>query len=164
MAVKPVPRKFETSDGQEFDTKEEAERHDKLTEAKAEFDTAQRKLLVAFAETCKTADGHAFEFGWHKYSYIDQFIGWPNLREIEFWRAWDQQFRIDTENDDELILIKSEPDRSSHWLTRNYEFRISDLYHDRAEALNALIAKQEEEIERRKMELKKTKETANDPA
>ena len=46
MAVKAIKKsvKYRSTDGNEYDTKEEAERHDALWNARNEFDNARKKF------------------------------------------------------------------------------------------------------------------------
>ena len=92
MAVKQTKPTFQCSDGKEFPTQAEADRHEDLMVAKDEYETARRKFGIALAKTQKTADGKPFEFGiMRNYWYIRCWNSLPRLFVVDFY-LWDFQF------------------------------------------------------------------------
>lgn len=134
MAVSEVPAKFKTSDGREFDDKEEAERHDKFVAAVNDYREAQRCFLHHMARTQRTADGLLFESTpFQRYWRVtDGIWGMPELSEVSFY-GWD----FTVSEHDELIIRRAE---AGKW----EEFRISELYSNKRRAEEALLAAQEE--------------------
>jgi hypothetical protein len=143
MAVKKVPQVYETSDGLEFESKKQAERHEALVEAKSLFEGAFQRMGRALAGTQKTADGELFEFGvcCDYYVIAPCWAGLPRLRKIWFSFMGDDRFEI--EADDEITLILHEGDGQHRTRTR---FKVSELYHSEKEAKKALLVAQEERI------------------
>ena len=92
MPVKEVPIAYE-SHGQTFPTREAAERHSALIEAREQLESAQRKFQRLLAENAVTADGKPFHFGMYC-DYWQVFQPWnslPYLRKFCFicdnWRV-----------------------------------------------------------------------------
>lgn len=84
MPVKKIPQVWETSDGEEWETEKEANARQKLLDAKANFDAAERAYGQVLAETQKTADGYPFEWGvfsdyWRPTAWAD---GRPSIARI----------------------------------------------------------------------------------
>lgn len=73
MASLKEKRTFEAEDGTEFDTKEEAERYEKLKAARVEFERASSAYNRALAESFKTGDGSPFEMGANYYCVHQQY-------------------------------------------------------------------------------------------
>lgn len=63
--------KFTTTDGEEFDTQEEALEHEQVHEAERKYKEAVKELEIAIASKLKTADGHPFKISGHsEYWYV----------------------------------------------------------------------------------------------
>lgn len=63
--------KFKTTDGEEFDTQEEALEHEQVHEAERKYKEAVKELEIAITGKLKTADGHPFTIsGYSEYWYI----------------------------------------------------------------------------------------------
>ena len=81
MAIKTKPQVFETSDGQEFSTAEDAERHEALVTATKAFDEARTGLLRAMADKVRTADGELMDpRRWGDFFYL---VGWGPERQVQ---------------------------------------------------------------------------------
>ena len=137
MAVKAIKKsvKYRSTDGNEYDTKEEAERHDALWNARNEFDNARKKFGKLLAETQTTGDGEAFEFGWRSYWYVTPtWGGFPELRTIRF-----SEYQFDFDDSDVFQIFNIEDGNRKR-------YAISDLYVSKHKARAALIAAQEERV------------------
>lgn len=138
--VQEVPTRFRTSDGNEYPTKEEAEKHEALIEAEADFERAKRRFGYALAETQETADGLAF-----KWSNPRDYwrVHWPygappRLERVEYLGLGDTEVRRDGEHVE--IVKRTYRDGSYDYRT----YRISELYGSESaakEARNELVAK-----------------------
>jgi hypothetical protein len=144
MAVKKVPQVYETSDGLEFESKKQAERHEALIEARELFEGARERFGERLAQTQKTADGVSFEFGICRdyWVVVPCWAGLPRLRKIWFSYMGDQRFEIS--EDDEITLLYSEREDGHGSRTR---YKISDLYYSEKEAKKALLAAQQKRLE-----------------
>lgn len=146
MAIKPVPAKFKTSDGREFEDEVEAQRHDALINARAEYRTALHKLNRCIAETTRTADGYLFEFGlWTTYHYVTPgYNSMPQLNEVPYlgWN-WELNERDDT------VEIVTERDTDNRRVT----YQVNDLYRDKKKALAAMIEAQKTWLQEREAEI-----------
>jgi uncharacterized protein YkwD len=144
-----VKKSVFVSHGKEFETKAEADKYDALHTARKEYEDAQHKLQQLLAETQKTADGQAFEFGvFHDYHTIVTFYGFPVLTTVSF-MCWNW-----TVQEDEFgVSIKEDRGRDDRF------FRITSLYADKRNAEKALAAAQSNELiqlTQRTNELRKT--------
>jgi len=85
---------FRTTDGTEFESKEEAIAHEQVNEAYEAYKDAVKKLSIAIAEKLVTADGKPFKFGYqYNYYYIaGPFSTMPAVRELKI-DPW--KFEID---------------------------------------------------------------------
>lgn len=139
---------YRTSDGAEFSDEEAAARHEMLVETEKEYKAARRKYNKALLKTQKTADGQPFRLGtWDEYYWIGPswYGGWPQLRTVHFY-PWSMEL----DYNDELTIMHRE---DGEW----QEYRISDLYANEANAMEALIAEQEKALLDRVEELEETK-------
>lgn len=147
MAIKQKPRMFVAGDGVEFESKAEAERHDKFIEALRAFNSAKAQLATAAAYCCKTSDGKLFEFGgWHCYWFL---VLWgmygPCLREIKW--PWPRDVELDEDNERASITVEENGKRHS--------YSINELYADEANAKVALANAIREHIAEKQAELTK---------
>lgn len=142
MAVTKKKPTFETSDGREFDTKQEAERHEELTTARRTYVEARRQYTRALASSHKTADGEQFETGaMRTYYYVTKWVEYlPRIGEVSFY-FWN----CDIDDKDEGVIVQDESDGRNH---RRVTYRISELYYHKKNALKALHAEQTEHIAR----------------
>lgn len=140
MAIKQVPTRYETSDGREYDTQQEAERHEALITAKREYEHAQKVFGQRLAETQKTADGYPFEFTLLRdYYYITPgFHEMPALVRVGFSR-WKP---VQLNEADELVLTSG-----------RLHCRIGDLYRSPRAAEEALLTAQEAWLKERTEEV-----------
>lgn len=97
MPVETVPQKFK-SNGREFSTPADADRYEKMCDARQKLEDAQRVFQQVLAENCKTADGFQFEFGiLRDYQYVMIPYGSiPYLKRVNF-SCWSWRVREDGE-------------------------------------------------------------------
>ena len=137
MAVKEVPTKYTTTDGREFNSKDEAERHDALITARDAYEFARHRFAECLARTQRTSDGHLFDFnGIRTYYYVSyNFWGMPALSEVPYMgRFWDFDDR------DGFVFNYKDGDR---WR----EYAIRDMYADKREAEKAVLEAQERRLQ-----------------
>lgn len=86
MAVKQKKQVFVTSDGSEFTNEDDANRHDKLCEAKEKFESAEQHYAQLLAESETTADGFKFRFDltWYFWYVVWFHADHPKLFKLEF--------------------------------------------------------------------------------
>ena len=78
--VEATPVKYKSSDGQEFETEEQAAYHEELIEAKGQYETARSVYGQRLFESQKTADGHPFQFSiLLDYWYVWNYGGFPRF-------------------------------------------------------------------------------------
>jgi hypothetical protein len=126
---------FKTTDGEEFSDEISAQKHENLIKLKQEYEKARHRYINELARTEKTIDGIPFAGKYHTYWYVQRFYGMPHLVEFSFYS--DRYFDIDPRTD-ELIICQPSTDEE-HGCT---QMKISDLYHDRNAAEQALVLKQ----------------------
>ena len=147
--VKKITRrtKFEASDGREFDTTEEAEKHERITDATREFERARTVLGQLLAETQRTADGERFTFRWAEYWFVrNGFGGFPDIFPVRF-----ERYNFDFDDADQFVIIIYDPDGKAR------RFPVNALYCRKANADKALVVAQEERIELFRQQLDETK-------
>lgn len=85
--AKKLPTRYEASDGQEFDTEAEAERHSEFVDAKRKYENAKLCYMKVVCEREKTADGEPFNFTMmHDYFIIRDYVGSiPHLERVSFY-------------------------------------------------------------------------------
>jgi hypothetical protein len=134
MAVSEIPVQYRTTDGREFKTPGEAERHEKMLTAYKEYEDARQALGRCIAETQRTADGRLFEFTALRdyWAIWDRWEGIPRLVRVEFW-PWNLHFEGDRDN----FQLKGKLGDHDHL------FRVSDLYANKDAAERALLDVQE---------------------
>lgn len=156
MAVREVPSVYKASDGKEFDTKEDAERHDAVVTAARKFREARHRLGRVLAEREKTADGHPFEFTvLGDYYYVSPgWGGMPGLSRVSFY-VWSCEFEVD---DEERVTIRLHKQTGPPYKDSYEEYRIRDLYRDERKAKLALLAAQEEWLRERATDVEKLRE------
>lgn len=130
MAVEQVPTQYRTSDGKQFKTAGEAERHERLITAQAKYEEAQREFRRAMAETQRTADGRLFEFGMLRDYYCIEWgaAGPPYLRTVSFY-VWDCRVHEDNGH----VYVTERDGKADR------EHRISSLYASEREAKRELL-------------------------
>lgn len=137
--VKPIGG-FRTNDGKTFTDKADAERHEKLVEAEAEYKRAMSTYARRLFETQKTADGHPFELGLTRnYYYVAHYydnLSVPRLVSVSFSHL---DARLDEKGRDDVIVITGTNDSKM-------KYQITSLYRDRVNAEKALAEKQIELI------------------
>ena len=92
MAVKIVPMKFVTADGQKFDDEVQANSHQDVLDAQDTFEAARRKLTKALAKTFLTADGKPFDLGGSHYRLVEGHR--PYVQYISAW-SYNAQIMFD---------------------------------------------------------------------
>lgn len=148
MAIKEQ-RTFKASDGKEFDSKTEAQKHDDLAVAREEYKNALRKLNTLIAETTRTADGHLFDLGmWSTYYYITPgYFDMPQLKEVPY-LSWNWDLN---EYDDAVEIITREGNDQ-----RRFEYKINALYREKRKALAALVETQKAWLAERREQIRAT--------
>ena len=156
MAVTKAPEQFKTSDGQKFDTIEEAERHEVLITAREQYNQGRRAFNRALAMTQKTADGELFDFGiFRDYYYITPgWSGCPALQAVNF-LGWNYEVE---DNDDVKISKERDSDR------QRISYPIKDLYRHKRKAEIALVAAQEAWLAEQAAEIAANKEATMKPS
>jgi hypothetical protein len=138
MGVKKSPQTFQTSDGFEYDTEEEAERHEAVATAKQNYEGARDAFCRVLAESQKTADGVPFEFGvFRDYWFILEWDGFPRLHKVCFLCMRNDNFELNEGS--EISLVQEENGRRR-------TFKISDLYWNHKAAGRALLKVQAERL------------------
>jgi hypothetical protein len=150
-----VPSKFKASDGREFDTKKEAERHEAVITAVKEYEDAKHRLGRCLAEREKTADGQPFDFAhWGDYFYVTPgYGGMPGLSRVSFY-VWTCTFDVDGL---ERVTIRQHRQVGPPYQDRVEEYRIRDLYADERAARRALLKAQGEWLTERAKEVAELK-------
>lgn len=140
MPVKESPKTYTASDGTEFDSKAEAERYDNLLQAKEKYDSARTLLCRALAESQKTADGVAFEFGvFRDYYSILEWDGFPRLHTVQsLYMHSNEDFEL--EQDGTIYLVEQ---RATN---QRRTYRIGELYYHESEAKKALVEVREKRL------------------
>ena len=141
---------FETADGREFNTAEEAEQHEQLYAAEQAFESARRDLGELLAKREKTADGHPIDFGKRRdfYAIFNKFFD-PRLVRISIWWVnWDWNI------EDCRLRIHYRPNQHSKE-DHTYSFYPEDLYVEEAKAVEALLTVTDERIQERQETLDK---------
>ena len=141
---------YKTSDGREFSSESEAQKHDALIVARREYEAALSKLNRLVAETKRTADGELFQFGmWRTYYYITPgFFDMPALAEVPYLGSnWDLN-----EYDDAVEIVTREGTEQ-----RRCEYRINKLYANKTKALRALVEAQAAWLKEREEQISQTK-------
>lgn len=132
MAKRTKP-KFETEDGREFDTREAAERHERVAAATEKYNDARREFGRALAETQKTADGKRFSFDQSCYWYVtDGIFNIPTIVEVRYLGS-----NLEFDDSDEFTIIDKLYQSDGH-VSRN-EYKISKLYATEAAAKKAYV-------------------------
>ena len=147
MAVKPMPQKYATSDGREFDTEKDASIHEKLMEAQSKYKDARAEYSRLLWRTKKTADGVGFDLTKWDYWFIRSVFQFPSLDRVSFY-GWNCE--LDDEDDD-VVIYRQQTNED----TRIQRYKISELYYDSAAASAALLKVREEWLQDRKEEVEK---------
>jgi hypothetical protein len=123
MPVTAKPVTYETSDGREFEDKDEADRHEELITARREYDEARQKFNQALVKTQKTADDEPFDFGLFRTYFVitDSWAQIPSLKRVNF-LGWN--FEV-AEHEDQVEIIQNEGDFTNE---RRYGYPINRLY------------------------------------
>ncbi len=136
--VESTPVKYKSSDGQEFETEDEAQSHEKLIEAKERYEAARSAYGQILHESQKTADGCPFEFSiFADYWYIADSWKFPQLDKVSFFRG-----NCDLNDEDETVIIQHHDDYRGNRHFTNYS--IGELYRYKKNAQVALLAAQKE--------------------
>lgn len=137
MAVRVNKQTFAAA-GREFDTKEEAERHDKLYSARIALEDADHAYQMLLAESCLTADRKLFNFGlFRDYWWVfgGGYGGMPSLMRLNYsCRSWTVR-----DGEDVVEIKDSTADRGD-----GRYIPIRELYTDEGNAKRAMLAKRRE--------------------
>ena len=139
MGVREVPPTFRTSDGKEFTSKPDAERHEALVAAAGAYESAQRRYAHALWESQQTADGQRFKFEHWDYYHIAWSGDWPCLGEVHFYPS-----RCTLDETDALLIHTTREDARGQ--TMHLSYRIDELYADERAAKKALLAEQRKRL------------------
>jgi len=138
MPVKTIPQKFKASDGTEFKTEADAQRHEAVVIALQKFDEARQQLAFATIKTHKTADGIPFDFDSHRdYYFIQRYQGWPEIRKVGLWGWYNQKFCLDGER---LKVIEGDGQNAR-------TFDVAELYRSEKAAVAVLTEERKKYIE-----------------
>lgn len=144
-----ITQKFRVR-GLDFDTAEEAERHEAVSAAWEEFRRAESAVLGALARTQRTADGEpfgGFRSMFNPYYSIRWVMGGkPHLVE---WSSigWQLEFDRRTPEGEIHVRLRETNGNANRLGCGHHEQRtveISDLYASKAAAERALLVKMEE--------------------
>lgn len=137
MAVKTNKQTF-TAAGREYDTREEAERADKLYTARQKLEDAHRAYQKTLGESAKTADGEQFEFGtWGDYWRITNPVySMPRMVRMQF-ICWAWSVRSGNEEVVEIAEHKDDGREPAY-------VPIRELYKSERAAQVALLAAQKQ--------------------
>jgi len=139
MAVKEIQPSYGTSDGGEFATREEAEKHEALVEAERAYHEAEQRYARALAENTTTKDGHNFSFaGWGGYYRIT--LGIHQMPQIMRLSVYPND--IELQRDGRIQVRYGDPGKNE----KPWRIEINELYRDEANAKKALLEAQEQWI------------------
>lgn len=148
MAVKQET-KFKSSDGREFESEVEAQRHDELIIAREEYNRALARMNQLIVKTTHTADGYLCELGiFRDYWYVTP--GWhgvPDIRKVPY-LGWNWHLNY---HNDEVVIVHRESGRD-----RTDEYAINTLYREKKNALAALVEAQKAWLQERQQEIEET--------
>lgn len=140
MGVKEKKTVYETSDGREFTTKEQAEKYEALLTAKRKFDSASEELAKLLLGSQKTKDGEPFQFRvWRSYWVLRNYCGQrPYVEEV---RPHFHEIYLDEDCEASFCMkISGYDDRRVHNHERVLKtYRVSELYASEPKATRALI-------------------------
>lgn len=145
--VKEVPATFATTDGQSFEDKKDAERHQALLDAFAAFHDAEARLNRELMENATTADGIRFSFEpWSYYRVQEWWPGMPTLEKVDtlslLTEARACEARVHREGEDVvLVYYRSRANERGY---QRQEVSIGSLYRLETNALRALAIAQRE--------------------
>src|SRR3990167_9584838 len=151
MTITMIDPKFQTTDGLEFPSKEDAQIHQDLIDAKVSYETAFFRYTKKLSEIEKTADGKPFMFKtWETYWYLNDFSFHrvPLLEKIEIGMS---NASLDFNESGKIYLVyRREPTQCRH-------YKIDELYVSEMEAKKALIKAREKFLVEFASETKKMK-------
>jgi len=138
---------YESSDGREFKTQAEAERHDAVRLAKKDYEAARWKLGTVLLADELTADGERIEVGVRTlYCIIGRYHA-PVIQECTFyWNSWDWQLG---RNDRLELRFRVTRGSDEQWVT----VPLSDMYANRDNARQAVIDAKRQVIKDKQDEL-----------
>lgn len=146
MSIKQVPARYQTTDGQEWDNEQDAQRREDLLAAWDVYKEARRTLEDRLGRSQKTADGVPFRLSVFRtyYEVTPGLRGMPMLRKIFFFGIsveWESEGRYGPEG---AVSIRQREGEGRDCVERTY--RIDRLYYHRHNAEEALLAAQEERL------------------
>lgn len=129
MAVTETKVMYQSSDGREFDTLDDAVKHDEFTAAREAYERAVAVYGKRIAESTKTLDGIPFVISmWHDYWHVSyQWGRCPVLEKVNFTLPY---FEIH-ENDEVRIRMGMVYEDRRRW-------SVNELYYEKKNALEAL--------------------------
>lgn len=143
MAIQQTAPMYRTTDGQEFASQADAERHEALSTAKRDYENASAVYDRLLAESQFTADGHPFRVSvLHTYYYVTNGLsGAPAVGTVAFFC---RNFYLGS--DDEVTITQQEDGK------RDRTFWFKQLYARRENAERAQLAEFETWLEERHAE------------
>lgn len=97
--VREIQKTFIAADGNEFNSKAQAERHQAKLDAVDAFNAAKLKLAHATVKAAITADGQLFDWDrlMGRHWYIANQWGWPELHSVSLNGWYCQKFDIESQ-------------------------------------------------------------------
>lgn len=133
------PELFVAEDGKEFESEEEADRHNLLIAADRAFQSARKQYDRVLAESQMTADGEPFRaVAAADYWYVKDVFCWPELHCVSFYLS---NFALNEHGQIELLEYHGR----NHDLSVRH-FRIADLYARDRNAKRALLKARTERL------------------
>ena len=137
---------YKADDGQTFDSKEEAERHDEIARLKRAYETARDEFGLAVLRGQKTADGKLFKIapGPDYYLLLKPWYSPPRIVSVHFyWTHWDWFLG---DNEELKLRVKvSVAGRGEETM----DIGVSDLYAKRENAIDAFLVANQKAINQR---------------
>lgn len=157
MAITQKPAMFETTDGEEFETQEAAEKHESKITAHQEFKAAWKRFAAAFAAEMTLADGVEFNPDGYPTLWAVRITayGLPHLCRVNW--VWYQDIIVD---DGRVFLLEQPSDRSD----RVIRWELSTLFSTEKSARHELIRRMREKLVSIQREIDQLIETWGAPA
>lgn len=155
MAVKEQPKTFTASDGSEWSTKKEAERHDAVVVANRELEDAKRKFCRAVLATQKTADGEQFDSMRNDNYWSVPWYGCMELVRLDTLWYWTQRFEIDSDSQVTIVVpVRDAPGQGYGREEKIIRYRVCDLYANEQAARKELIRRMKQSLEEQAKRIK----------
>ena len=141
--VNKIEEKYQTRDGEEFSSIEDAQRHEAVLVAQDVFEDAQRNFAQVLLENTKTADGELVTIGGGAKLYcVQQGVYRPSMFEVDLWWRF---LGVDDYSDDPVIVYHH-PVSGAHGDRGPRKYKISEMYAHRKNAVERFIELKREHI------------------